>query len=144
MEDDVNKRIALDGLNRVVESESPEVLYYLDLKNGTKFKKILDYSNSSVESRYWRGKYNVLISCCNIVKDCIDSETCREEDACSCVVNHALVGESGNLMQRIVYYAKRMTSHKLSEKVGDLTKELWEEIGLEIVSWCCGSNPYSV
>ena len=117
------------------------VLKHADLKNGCKLKDILKYSADC--QKIWLPEVEKIITTqFPIDNQCLAKKTCKDENKCECNI----IGGFGK--RTLQKSQDDFFSKPISEEYGEFLPEYvikdWENVCIEIFSWGCSSEPFSV
>lgn len=111
---------------------------YVDLKEGTRLKWILNLTPASQDRKYWISTISKLGLFAQDA-ECFEQGHCaRDKESCNCFVTPGL---GQNLAESVLDWLKLSSPHKSCETVDETTDQEWMEIGMEVFEWCCAWKP---
>ncbi len=136
------------------------ILWYADIKNGTRLGKILIKKPGDQIYQFWIGYATYLFKkskLCSMKSECIKEKKClknpehkpiREEiNKCECFITPAL----GEILKDVSEYFVREEKERRETTFTDLLSspclenpivgKVWEEIGENVTAWCCSVAP---
>ncbi|MBD2162769.1 hypothetical protein H6F46_18965 [Limnothrix sp. FACHB-1083] len=137
----------------IFRKEKHCVLWYADIKNGTRLGKVLIRNSDDQIYQFWIGYAMYLFErseLCNIRKDCIDAKRCSENPdhgntkekikKCQCFITPNL----GEILEDIDQYFEQGEREETFVNLlnrsclqDPILGKVWEEIGEKITAWCC-------
>jgi len=137
---DISKQKALILLEKIQGSSVSDIRGFLDIKNGTSMKKILDIESLN-DKEFWNRRLTKIPDIFDRVKPyCFSEKYCIESDnkRCCCRISF---GFGMNILEQTVKQLNEMSDHEVSRKVTGDMREEWEKIGQIILNWCFAESP---
>jgi hypothetical protein len=126
----VNLTNSMQILKNLERKDAFEVIKYLDFKKGFTYKDFLAYHKEYFPD---------LIQHCSfsMQESCNKSASCMNSSACECIL---MPGFGDYVLSSVSSYINSLSCTKLYEALHVEMKVLWDEIALQIVTWCSSSQ----
>jgi hypothetical protein len=145
----------LEALKILESSSVVEVRCFLDIKQGTRLKEIIDAKNLKVKD-FWQLKLGLIPNISERIDDwCQTHWQCsnnskkssknskksnkNSKEKCDCQIS---LGLGENTLSNTVEYLKRINNpHEIARIVDRSMRSDWEKIGEVVMDWCIAESP---
>jgi hypothetical protein len=132
---------------KILESSSVEVRCFLDIKEGTRLKEIIDETNPKIKE-FWQSKFDLIPNLsegidnwCQTHWQCSNNSknsSKNSKEKCGCQIS---LGFGQSTLSNTVEYLKDKSPHQI-ERIVDRSKHSdWEPIGQVVMNWCIAESP---
>jgi len=131
---------------KILESISVvEVRSFLDIKEGTRMKEIIDKKDTKVDE-FWQLKLGLIPNISERIDDwcqthwqCSKKSSKNSKEKCECKIS---LGFGDHTLSDTVKYLKRINNpHEIARIVDRSKHSDWEKIGQVVMDWCIAESP---
>jgi len=137
----------LEALKILESSSVVEVRCFLDIKQGTRLKEIIDAKNLKVKE-FWQLKLGLIPNISERIDNwCKTHWKCsnnskknskNSKEKCDCQIS---LGFGENTLSNTVEYLQEKTPHEIARIVDRSKHSDWEKIGQVVMDWCIAESP---
>ena len=138
--EDIQRQQALKLLETIQNCSAKDIRDVLDMKEGLKFKKIIDKS-SLIVREFWQDKITELqnLKIIDIHPKCKTWEcnNKNEEEICTCQIAY---GFGNKILENSLTCMETKNFHEIGKTIEEPLRSHWEKIGQAIVNWCVAGD----
>ncbi len=133
---------ALDILRYIERQGQVEMRNFLDFKKGLLLKDIYTLPRDDPVRTFWSEKLQILANEAIIANcPCLSNGECDQNESCQC---QAIPGFGEKVLNEAFDIISKMTIHKISESLCNITESEWHSVGHHVFSWCCSRDKINV
>ncbi len=129
-----NRENAFKQLEEIENSSVQEIRKFLDIKEGTRLKKIVKEPISV--KNFWNDKLDKYVN--DIDKWCHNNWSCTNEKSCNCQIS---LGFGENILENSITYLNTQFPSKITSMVEESLRSEWENIGQIMLNWGFANPP---